>query len=729
MMIARRMAAVILGLVFLAGSITFLIIGRAHSTVGDPDFLVQELRKADLFTFAYDQAAPLGVAQLKSDAEDLPVDVTKIDREIIGAVKALLPPEWLEEQVEEAVRQLVPYLMGREDAFSVDVPFQERFSVAGPGIKGAINTGRLQESLYTDVVQDEVEKALAGKTIPFGITLTTERVMQSIRAIAPPDWIQSQTNNAIDAILPYLAGDSGGWTITIKPGERAEAVARELKALAEPSKIRAFVYDNVIDPQIGRSIGAGLVVPFDLQVSAAEVQQAMRQALAPEWVDTQAQRLTDATVDYMVGRSPSFAVTVPLAERQQAAIDAVGALADRKLATAYNAAPMCTLQQVASLNLQAFLTEGIACRLPGVSVDDLKRLVGVAEYNKVVAGLVDNALPDSYTFTEMDLRNALGEEQSAQMDDIRGWMQEGFTFTEYDVEKQIAKDGYEDAQGRTWSGLSDAEQRSYVQQSEDVKDYREARDRIRGGFHYTNVDLAKDIFDSEGQDGVDTLNGIRDFGSRSWVWKTWGWVILAGMLGAVGLLGGRSIRGGVIWAASFVVAASLILVIASSVLSGISHKQVSKQFDEELAQQGHSEFERLLLVKGEDVALQVADDFMGGLRTRSIIFLVVGIVAIGGAAAYPAVRRRIGGDGAPAGNGGASSDSPQTPDSGGSASTFEAGIASSVPPESASASQPPAGAMGSDGTPQAGGTPAGGPDDGLEYGNVEPDSTTKPPPA
>ncbi|MSQ26507.1 MAG: hypothetical protein EXR49_09680 [Dehalococcoidia bacterium] len=647
MMIARRVVAVVLGLVFIVGSVAFLILDRAHSTMGDPDFLIEEVRKADVFNFAYDQAAPLALAQVQRDA-DPPVNVTKVDREIIGAVRAMLPPEWLQEQSEAAIRQVVPYFMGREDTFSVDVPFQERFRVAGPGIKGAINTGRLQETLYRDVVQDRVEQALADKTIPFGITLTMERVIQSIRAIAPPDWIESQTNNAIDSIMPYLAGDTGGFTISIKTGERAEAVARELKALAEPAKIRAFVYDSVLDPQIQRSIGMGLAVPFALQVTTAEVQQAMRQALPPEWVDLQAQRLTDATVEYLLGRSPAFAVTVPLAERQQAAIDAVGVLADRKLATAYNAAPSCTPQQVASINPQDFLTRGIACRLPGVSIDDLKRLAGVGEYNRVVAGLVDNALPNSYTFSEADLRNALGKDQAAQVDNIRKWMREGFTFTEYDVEKKIAENEYGDRAGRAWSSLDDMAQRNFVQQSENVKDYRAARDRIRGGLHYTSDDLVKKIFDSEGQDGVDTLNDVRDFVSKSWVWKTWGWLMLAGLLGGIGLLAGRSIRGGVIWAASFVVVAALIMVVVSSVVSGISHTQVNKQFDKELAQEGRTELERLLLVKGQDVALQVADDFMGGLRTRSIVFLVVGVAAIGGAAAYPMMRKRKGSGGAPA---------------------------------------------------------------------------------
>ncbi len=639
MIVFRRILAVILALllfVVLAGT---LLAGRANGTIADSAFHARHLDGAGVYAYVYDDLGPLAVREARENVRDPVIDFGRLEAEIVGAVRAAFPPEFLREQTERALGEIIPYLTNRRDTFAVTIPIHERLRQAGPGVKQALGTGRLPERLYDDIARDEIGKALSQARIPFGLQFTPDEILASAKRIAPPGFLQDQINRGIDSLLPYLAGDAEGFTIKVDVAPRREAAAAEIRALLGSRDLQPFVFQEVLDPMAERNIGSNLRVPFGLIVTPADVQQVLRETAGGPWLTARINEVAAATADFMTARAQTFNVVIPLAERKTAALDSVARLMERKLAQAYQAAPICTPAQQRALTPQALLDRGITCRPSGLSLDQVKALAGLTDFQAEVRRIVGAALPDTFTFAEADLRRAFGAQQSRQLDDARAWFRDGITFTEADLEEELAKADFEDQGRGGWDDLTPAARRDAIAQSQNVRDLREFRDRIRGGFAYDQDDLLDDIRDERGEEGVQDFEDFREvLGRLSGVW--YGWLIVAALLIAVGALGGRNWRSKAAWSAALLAVSSLVLLVGLGIVaSGAAEDEIRQSFEEELAGPDNSPLERSVLLRAQTVVLAASDDLFSGLAGTALVLTIIGALALALVLLWPRIQR------------------------------------------------------------------------------------------
>ena len=634
-MVARRIAAVILGIILIFVTWFSLISLRVNDTVLSSGFYVSQLRDADAFNFFYDDLLPLLIDEASEEETlDRDIDLREVKPQIIQALRETLPPDWLQEQAEAAIEAFFPYLVGKTDEFVIEVPIADRIRGAGPAFKKATTDGAFVDLLYDDVVTPEVEEAFSdASAVPLDLSLTAGEVVEIFRRVATDAWLHLQIANAIDEVIPYFAGDAEHFTVTIRPEDRIDVARGEIKGVLAGWDARAFLFDEIVDPVVETNIGESFGVPFNLTVTSQEVQSILRDILTEDWIRLRVDQLVDTTTDYLSGRTETFSMVVPLSDRKVAAVTSVGRLTDARLEALYPTIRECTAQELRTINLLDFARTGIACRPPGTTLEQLKAVVSLTNFDAEVTRLVDLALPDTFTLTQAETRATIGEEQWSVLQDIRGWVRDGFTFTDVDLEGELAE---ADFTGRVpYDDLDAAGRQAARDQSGNVDAFRDALRDITDG-RFTQDDLRDRMREGNSDAYDDFQDGREDLDSMRSGVSFLAWLVPALLLVSVGMLGGRSIPAKVMWAAAFLAVPSVILfAVAGPGYTSGYRDDVEREIDESIASTDlDTPSERAITEKGADIGLNAVDDILSGLSSRALILMVVSLVALGGSIGY-----------------------------------------------------------------------------------------------
>ena len=103
---------------------------QINATFAQADFYIDELRRARVYAFLYDEALPEAIAKGMERTGELPLGLELSNEELASAVRQIAPPQWTQQQVEHATTELAPYLIGAEETFQIVVPVEERSEAA-----------------------------------------------------------------------------------------------------------------------------------------------------------------------------------------------------------------------------------------------------------------------------------------------------------------------------------------------------------------------------------------------------------------------------------------------------------------------------------------------------------------------------------------------------------------------------------------------------------------------
>ena len=181
----RRLLAIPLILLFVIIFIVVLTITQVNGTFANPDFYTDQLRKADMYNFLYDEALPAALDEVETgDTSDFNIDIQVIKDDIVAAARKILPPEWLEAQVETAADTIAPYILGDKDSFTYTVQFRDRVEAAAAVIKSDIIQGAAFDSLYDDGISyaaDRVGENLGTVAFPYSLTVTGQDIEEALK--------------------------------------------------------------------------------------------------------------------------------------------------------------------------------------------------------------------------------------------------------------------------------------------------------------------------------------------------------------------------------------------------------------------------------------------------------------------------------------------------------------------------------------------------------------------
>ena len=615
----RRTLAILLAVLFIPFLLLTLVVLRVNGTLLEPDFYKDELRKADVFTFLYDDVLPVAVDDALSGDTELPRGLNLTGEVVSARVQGVVPPEWIQEQVDGAVDRVGPYLTGQTDRFTVTVPLSDRADAALLAFQETIRDTDLDVLLYEEVLPDALAEAFGESVeLPLGVTLTGTEAVEALKRVLPPEWISAQVEDAVDDVGPYLTGRSEGFTLTVPLADRAPAALEVVKEQLRTADLQGFLTDELIGPAIEQELGTGVSLPLGITLTQQEVRDALDQVFTEEWVAGQTDQLVDEVGPYITGASPGFEISIPIKDRVDVAIDVLNQLLDRKLQELVDTTPTCTPLQLLQLVASVFGEDRPDCLPPGFTVAKFLAEFGIdvtGQLAKVIAG----RFADDLTYTDADLLQALsgGDTEALDtLDTVRETIRDGITFTEADLRRVLAEQ-------------ADVE---FVDTLDTV------RETIRDGWTFTEADVRDALADGGGSTTLEDFDQARSLlNTARGLWFLLP-AALAVVLAVIGVLGGRGMGGKAAWAGAALALAAAVTFGAVAITTGVAQARLDDLQADQLAD--GSLVETMLIDKGFLVADVVLGDLLGWVTTVALALVVVGIGAAVAGLAWSAIRRR-----------------------------------------------------------------------------------------
>lgn len=596
----RRISAVILSVFFVGvfGAVT--VVSSVTGAALSPEFYADKLRQADAYNFFYDGILPYALDQALEETEDPVVEPEALKKESVEAVRKVLPPEWLQERVEEALFQLLPYVSGQTDRFALTLDINDRVPLAAEEAKRLLDGSVTLDTLYLEVTSRFADE-VAGQQgeMPAGVRLEKEDVLQAVRSVAPKAWVARQMGLAIDELAPWAQGKEEHFTIRVVLADRVEVAGQELKRLLRKSDATALVRQELLDPLVDETVGPLTALPYGIQVSRDEVRGVLRQVLPDSWVQARLEGLVDAVVAYLTGKTATFSLAVPLSDRREAAYQAIAQLADRKLESAYNGLPQCSEQEFA--RAVAGLPSGQLprCRPAGAGYPEAKRLLGI-DLEGAVRQRFAGQLPDAWTFQQEDLRAMLGQESWDNVQKLRRWVTEGYVYTDADLRARLG--------------------------SENEASLDRVLRFVWEGGAFTDEDLREQL--AEGANGEESLEDLDQARSllrtvRRTAWLNW--LVAAVVLIAVGAIGGSTRGSRLAWAGGALAVAAAAWLVGALVLSGVL---IEPQVWVDRAMETRDPEMRPIVEWAVGLGESVASGIAKGIQLRCLLALVVGVTGL-----------------------------------------------------------------------------------------------------
>ena len=188
------------------------------------------LRNADAYNLLF--AELIHPAIEDSLAEKMPLGLNVTSDRLAESARKVISPEWVQAEVEKALDEITPYIVGERDGFEIKVELSDRVGIALAEVKGLLRDVNAYDLLYDEVIEPAIVDSLAGRGgLPAGIVLTNEEVTSALRQVAPPSWVRDQAERVIDQVGPYLTGTADTLSVDISLVENkrdARGVIEEL---------------------------------------------------------------------------------------------------------------------------------------------------------------------------------------------------------------------------------------------------------------------------------------------------------------------------------------------------------------------------------------------------------------------------------------------------------------------------------------------------------------------
>lgn len=240
----RRVLSIPLIILFVFTFVLVLFLSHVNGTVGSAGFYNGQMRKAHVYDWVYDNLTPAALDEAGVEMPtDFPIDDAELKRDIVDVAKQAFPPKWLQGTFENATRQIVPYVMGEKNSFTITVAVQDRIDPMVEGINSVIDnhTQEIYDYVTDELIVPAVTDQLGlGAALPYGITLTDEEISSFVAQAMPQDWAVAQFKSMIDSIAAYMKGDVTYLNMNVDLTDVKSRAATALTTLADQKLEAAF---------------------------------------------------------------------------------------------------------------------------------------------------------------------------------------------------------------------------------------------------------------------------------------------------------------------------------------------------------------------------------------------------------------------------------------------------------------------------------------------------------
>ena len=158
----------------------------------------------------------------------------RLDRDdVVAAIDASVPEEWLTIHVNAAIDEVAAYMSSKQDTLRIHVPLYERADAAIEELNALYAGSSLDSGQLAEQIATELEAALPPSVeFSFGVSLTAAEVAGAVTPELSGPWLDEQAGLVVASAAPYIIGKTDDFRSNISTVEGREASLAAVEELA-----------------------------------------------------------------------------------------------------------------------------------------------------------------------------------------------------------------------------------------------------------------------------------------------------------------------------------------------------------------------------------------------------------------------------------------------------------------------------------------------------------------
>ncbi len=169
---------------------------------------------------------------------------------------------------------------------------------------------------YDDLLPTWLSEEASGSLLdsPLDVSRIHDDIVSAARKTLSPDWLQEQTESAIDVLLPYLLGDTDSFTYTVLLRDRVEAAGQLIRDDIIATDRFTLVYDEAIAflaEEVEKKLDQ---LPWAPNISRDQMAELLSVMLSEDWMRLKVNEALDTVAPYAKGDTDGFTIRVTVWE-------------------------------------------------------------------------------------------------------------------------------------------------------------------------------------------------------------------------------------------------------------------------------------------------------------------------------------------------------------------------------------------------------------------------------
>ena len=420
----RRIISVPLVILFIALAIPAFSVFTSINILIEPDFIKQNLISNGVYETEFKRSLRRSVTETIDTWKDhleysagQPLDIEIDSKKLAYAFERSIPMDVIEAETGRAIEEILSYMRRDQEEFDLGIDMTR---IIESTLLNLVNISYKEEIVDLEIVSKGVTNSVINSDIDADI------IAQSI----PNEWLNNQIIEAIPEFVPYAAGQSETFSITVNlDGVFEEDSIIYIDGVANDALGRWYEYisDLLVESFINRSVAEPVEIDlfgvFSVGLSVDELRYIVNETVASKNLDDliDSQSL-DGLASYLMGSSDEFELSMDFGEVSSGAVDPTLDIIKAKL--------LNTASQGSAINS---ILEGAITVL-------------VDQYRDPIEAVISDLIPHNLVISKHDLmadlsRTEGGMEILQSMENLRALLKEGFVYTDKELRSQLGPDG------------------------------------------------------------------------------------------------------------------------------------------------------------------------------------------------------------------------------------------------------------------------------------------------
>jgi len=316
---------------------------------------------------------------------------------------------------------VLPYATGETEQLTIR-PGLDEWMLAVPD---ALARQSFPSWLVDAVLLPKLEQAATElRREPLTMPLTPDDTREIAHEIAPPAWVEGQVVGATYTVARWAVGAQRTFEIRIDYTDRVPRATAAIERLFRGSAVEGVLLDRVVVPAAVQALEQ--VEPFaQLGVERAHVRDAIERLAPAGWLSAQVSAAIEAFGAWLSGRADVFELVIDTGVLRDTATSVVSSVARETLGDA-----------VTDEMLEA-LSDTVHAFVPVTTTwteTELRAAIGDDAHDEL--RWIRAAILEGFRYDQEDLRRELRERvglADERIDDVRAVLGEGFVYTEHDL--------------------------------------------------------------------------------------------------------------------------------------------------------------------------------------------------------------------------------------------------------------------------------------------------------